>query len=166
MKDFKILILAAILLVPAMPWTMAMSGTGFINETLVGKPAADFTLETVKGNKVNLTKYRDGKKAIVFFWATWCPHCREELKHLNELQKEINDKGIKIVLISLGEEKTTVVEYLERHHYDYEVLLDENQTLEGPYQLVGVPTLFFIDEKGVIKLVDHAFPSNYEEVFK
>jgi peroxiredoxin len=166
MRSLKILICSGILFLTGVSAVLAMGSTGMIQDTLVGKPAADFTLSTVKGNKVNLTKYRDGKKAVIFIWATWCPHCREELKHANDLQKKLESQGIKMILISLGEDKNTVQNYLERHHYDFDVLLDEDQTLEGPYHLIGVPTLFFVNEHGVIKLEDHAFPDNYEEAFK
>ena len=38
--------------------------------------------------------------------------------------------------------------------------------LQEPYHLVGVPTLVFIDEKGIIRNVTHEFPSDYENYFR
>ena len=166
MRLWRALILGGMLSLAGVSAALAMGNTGFVQDTLIGKPATDFTLDTVKGNKVNLTEYRAGKKAIIFFWATWCPHCREELKRVDDLREKFAAQGIRIILISLGEDKGTVQEYLARHHYDFDVLLDVDQTLEGPYHLIGVPTLFFVNEAGVIKLEDHAFPDNYEELFK
>ena len=49
---------------------------------LVGKAVPDFTLKTTNGSEQNLAKFREGKKTIVFFWATWCPHCRESLAEM------------------------------------------------------------------------------------
>ncbi len=166
MRSFKVLVFIGLLLVAGASMAFAMGDSGVIQQTLIGKPAADFTLNTVQGNKVNMTEYRGGKKAVIFFWATWCPHCRVELKRLGGLRDELAAKGIQMIVVSLGEDKNTVQDYLERHHYDFDVLLDEDQSLEDSYQLMGVPTLFFINEKGVIKFVDHSFLDNYEEVFK
>jgi peroxiredoxin len=166
MRQVRTLFLAGILSAAVVSLSFAMGNPGVINETIIGKPATDFTLNTLKEKNVNMTKYRDGKKAIIFFWATWCPHCRVELKRLSEMQDELTSKGIKIILVSLGEEKETVQEYINRHQYTFDVFLDDKQSLESSYQLVGVPTLFFIDEKGAVKYVDHALPDNYEEPFK
>lgn len=166
MRSFKVLVFAGMLLVTGAVMALAMGNTRFIQETLVGKQAEDFTLNTVQGNKVNMTQYRGGKKAVIFLWATWCPHCREELERVHDLREKIASQGIQMIFVSLGEDKKTVQDYLKRHNYDFDVLLDEDQSLEGPYHLIGVPTLFFVNEKGVIKLEDHAFPDNYEEAFK
>jgi peroxiredoxin len=166
MRYVATLIVCGILMTTAVSLSFGMANPAYITNTLIGKPAADFTLETLKDKKVNMTKYRDGKKAIIFLWATWCPHCRVELKRINEMQDEMAAKGIKIILVSLGEEKETVRSYINRHQYTFDIFLDEEQSLEGPYQLVGVPTLFFLDENGVIKYVDHALPEDYEAPFR
>ena len=43
--------------------------------------------------------------------------------------------------------------------------VDEDSVLQGTYHLVGIPTLVFIDETGIIRNVTHFFPSNYEKYF-
>ncbi|MGA2641642.1 MAG: redoxin domain-containing protein, partial [Spirochaetia bacterium] len=47
----------------------------------VGAAAPDFTLSTATGEKVHLSDYR-GKTVLLEFFATWCPHCQAEAKHL------------------------------------------------------------------------------------
>ena len=165
MRYVRILFLTAIVWTMTVPLSFAMGNPGYINQTLIGKPATDFTLNTLKDKNVNMTKYRGGKKAIIFVWATWCPHCREELQRLSTLEQELTSKGIRIILVNLGEDKATVQNYIDRRHLPFDVFIDEEQSLEGPYQLVGVPTLFFLDENGVIKYVDHALPDDYEGPF-
>jgi peroxiredoxin len=165
MRFVRILSLSVMLAAAGVSLSFAMGSPGFINQTSVGKPAADFTLDTLKDKNVNFTKYRNGQKAIIFFWATWCPHCRVELKRLNEMQDEFSSKGIKVVLVSVGEDRETVQSYMGRHQYSFDVFLDEDQALEGSYQLVGVPTLFFVNESGTVKYVDHALPDDYVAPF-
>ena len=141
------------------------SGQLFMEESpLVGKAAKDFTLNTLKAQNVNMTKFRDDQSAIVFFWATWCPHCREQLSALNSSRQEIEKKGIKIILVDLGESPDQVRSYVEKNKIDLDVFLDQDQELAQDYGLIGVPTLVFIDKKGITKAVDHHLPENYEQI--
>ena len=39
----------------------------FMENELIGKPVPDFTLKTLKEDKVTLAEYRKGKKTIIFF---------------------------------------------------------------------------------------------------
>ena len=74
-----VLLTALVLLTPS----LARGQFLFFQNPNVGKAAPDFTLATLDGDEVNMTQYREGKRAIIFFWATWCPHCRVALKELN-----------------------------------------------------------------------------------
>ena len=111
-----------------------------------------------------MTKYRDGKSAIVFFWATWCPHCREALKELNGQAAQLEEKGIKVLLVDIGESAAEVNEHVTRNKINFEVFLDTESTLSEPYGIIGVPTFFFLNDKGIVNAVEHALPDNYEEI--
>lgn len=136
----------------------------FMENPLIGQTAPDFTLKTVNGGKVNMTKFRDNKSAIIFFWATWCPHCREALKELNKDLAEIEGKGIQVILMDVGEPEKQVQRYLEKNKIGATVFLDEESSLADPYGIIGVPTFVFVDSQGVVRAVEHAIPQNYEEI--
>ena len=145
-------------------WTMGESR--MVTDGLVGKPAPDFTLDTLQEKKVDMTQYRAGHDAIIFFWATWCPHCREQIKELNAHAADIAQKGIKILLVDIGEEEGLVRAHAERHQIKMDVFLDRDSSVSETYRIIGVPTFYFVDKKGIIKDVDHALPEHYEELFK
>ena len=77
----------------------------------------------------------------------------------------ITAKDINIVLVSVGEKKEQVAAYLKSNDLPLDSLLDEDNALQEPYGLVGVPSLFFVDEKGIIRAMRHGSPDNYEGLF-
>ena len=62
----------------------------------VGQPVQDFLLDTTNSKDVNFNEFRNDNKAIIFFWATWCPHCRTALKDLNE-RKDDFEKSLSLL---------------------------------------------------------------------
>jgi thiol-disulfide isomerase/thioredoxin len=45
-----------------------------------------------------------GKPLLVTFWATWCEPCRDEYPMLNELAKQYEPQGLKVVGVSLDDD--------------------------------------------------------------
>lgn len=135
-------------------------------QTSAGKIAAEFTLPTTSGQSLSLTQARDGKKSVLFFWATWCPHCHEELERLRQNIETIKAKGINVLLINGGESKQEAAGYLKQQGIPLESFLDQNNDVSALYNVSGIPSLFFIDEKGVIRHHKYEFPNNYEELFQ
>ena len=116
----------------------------------VGDKAADFTVEMLDGKQVTLSKLK-GKVVLVNFWATWCPPCREELKHV---QKEIIDrfKGKDFVFlpISRGEKKATVEAFREKNGYTFAMGLDPKQSIFKLFASNYIPRNFLIGKDGKI----------------
>ncbi len=144
----------------------AMGQFFFLENENVGKPVKDFTLKTVGGAPVSLTDFRQGGKAVIFFWATWCPHCRRELTELNKNKSTLEQKGIKVVLVDVGEEEEAVRRYAQSNNIGMTIFLDETTSVAEEYGLVGVPTFYLVDKQGIVRHVDHAMPENYEAVLE
>ena len=137
----------------------------FLESEDIGKTVKDFTLKVVNGEEVNLEKYRDGKKTIIFFWATWCPHCRAALEELSKNKDAIEKKGIKIAPVDVGEKEEVVNKYLEKNAIEFSVFLDEKSEVAETYELIGVPTFYFVNEDGIVTDVEHSLPKDLEKVF-
>lgn len=145
-------------------------GSGHLPSTavegvMVGQWAPEFTLETISGVHQSLNQARGGQRTILFFWATWCPHCHTELENIRLHLQETKAKGIQILLVDVGESKEDVQAYLARRSLGLDSFLDEDNTVAGQYGVIGIPTLFFIDEKGIIRSIRHEFPFDYETEF-
>ena len=53
---------------------------------------------------VKLVQQYRGKPLLVNFWATWCEPCRHEYPMLNELAKQYEPQGLKVVGVNLDED--------------------------------------------------------------
>ena len=156
------LALAALVLIPV----AAQGQFAFDENPLVGKQALDFTLKTLSGQTMSLNQYRQGSPAIIFFWATWCPHCRDELKVLSRQSEDLQRRGIKILLVDIEESPRQIHALIDKYHFPFEVFLDEQSAISDQYSIVGVPTLFFINKDGVVTSMEHELPENYAELLK
>ena len=132
-----------------------------------GDKAPDFTVEMVDGSKVQLSKLK-GKVVVVNFWATWCPPCREELKHV---QKQLIDrfKGKKVVFlpISRGEKKEVVEAFRKKMNYTFPMGLDPQQSIYKLYASNYIPRNFVVDKDGKVIYVSVGYtPEEFAEMVK
>ena len=136
----------------------------FMENKLVGKPAPDFTLDTLAGGQKNFKEFSKGEKTIIFFWATWCPHCRTQLAEMSRTKDEIAKAGLKLVLVNMGEKASVVQQYVNKFKVDFTIFLDTDSTLSDPYEIMGLPTFIFVDAKGIIRDVTHGLPEDYSTI--
>ncbi len=124
-------------------------------------PAIDFTLTDQYGNEHTLSDYK-GKVVFLNFWATWCPPCKEEMPHIEELYKEYNLNEDEIVILGVANPKTEeypnnqdeeadkIIEFLDDNQYTFPVVFDETGDLLNQYHITAFPTTFMIDKEGNI----------------
>jgi peroxiredoxin len=117
-----------------------------------GKPTPDFTLTDIKGKEHKLSDYR-GKDVLLVFWATWCGPCKIEIPHLIALQNIIERDSLGWVILAISNESQDKVKpFVAASRMNYPVLLDKGQ-LPEPYRSVrSIPSSFFIDKQGKIKI--------------
>jgi thiol-disulfide isomerase/thioredoxin len=111
--------------------------------------AFDFKLKDLNGKDVSLSDYR-GKKVFLNFWASWCPPCKAEMPEMEKLYQETKDSDLVILTVNLGEDKSIVQKFINDNRYDFPVLLDTDNVVASKYQVVSIPTSFFIDKEGNI----------------
>lgn len=67
--------------------------------TTPGANAGGWTL--LDGRRVNLSDFR-GQVVVLDFYATYCPPCREEIPHLNALQRRYAAEGVNVFGLNVG----------------------------------------------------------------
>lgn len=92
-----------------------------------------------------------GKAVLLNFFATWCPPCRAEIPHLNNLREKYG-KDFEIVAVLLEEGKTTLEIKKFKEEYGIKYLItnsDENFNLANAVGGVkSIPTMFLFNKDG------------------
>lgn len=120
-------------------------------EPAIGYLAPDFTLATLDGGEFNLREVR-GTPVVLNFWATWCGPCRRELPAL-QAAAERYDGEVLIVGVDQGEEASTVQEFVDELGLTFTIPMDAEMQVAHDYNVMGMPTTFFVDADGVIRHV-------------
>jgi len=128
------------------------------------KVAADFSLYDLNGNQVSLADYKGKKQLILFFWTTWCPHCRRQIGSLNSLHKELKNKNVVILAIDVGESTTKIQSFIKNRPISFPILLDKDTDVAASYAVSGVPAFVIVDSDGSIKFHEHYLPKDIEKI--
>lgn len=123
-----------------------------LSQVQEGKPAPDFELTTLAGEKVQLSDYK-GKKVILNFWATWCPPCKAEMPHMQNFYENNKGNDIEIVAVNLtnmDKGKTEIENFVKKYGLTFDIPLDPEGTIGAQYQAFSIPTSYIIDSKGII----------------
>ncbi|MCL5036320.1 MAG: TlpA family protein disulfide reductase [Chloroflexi bacterium] len=129
--------------------SQAAPGPGMISRS---DQAPDFTLKTINGHEISLSSLRGKNVALIDFWATWCPPCRETMPHLQALQNKYGSKGLTIMSINLQERESTVKRFAKSNGYTFNILLDPTGEVADSYSVSGIPTLVLVDKTGNVLL--------------
>ncbi len=126
-------------------------------------PAPDFELETTSG-RARLSGLR-GRKALVNFWATWCPPCRAELADFTAHAAEFEAANIEVLPVSVDDpgDRDKVEQFVAEIELLFGSLFADDETVTAYTVLhrhitnyrrdMAIPTSYLLDEQGrVIKL--------------
>jgi peroxiredoxin len=116
-----------------------------------GQLAPDFELKDLEDQAVKLSDYR-GQVVLINFWATWCSYCRTEFPDLQRAYEGNRDKGFIVLAVNVQDRKESVQAYAQELGLTFPVLLDPLGRASGPYKARGLPTSYFVDQRGVIVL--------------
>jgi len=128
------------------------------------KLAADFGLHDLEKNIFTLSSYRNKQPVILFFWTTWCPFCREELKNLNDKYPELKKEGWEVLTIDVGEPAYKVDNFVKNRALIFKVLLDKETIVAQAYEILGVPTYVLINKKGYVVFRNNYLPRNFRQL--
>jgi peroxiredoxin len=114
-----------------------------------GLPIADFELNTLTGEKVQLSQFR-GQAVMINFWGTWCPPCRNEMPLLQSAY-EANQPELVILAVNVNDTTRAAQDFVEEMGLTFPILMDDAGTVRSQFQVRGYPTTYFVDQDGVLR---------------
>lgn len=153
MKKFLLFVILVLPVVALLTFSLTRNPRE-LPSVLIGKPAPDFTLQTLDGEIVTLSSTK-GEPVILNFWSTWCGTCLEEHRLIRQAYQTIQRTAVqpKIILYSILYEDTpeNAKKFIARYGQAAPVLLDPELKTAINYGVVGVPETFFIDKEGFVR---------------
>lgn len=117
----------------------------------LGDPAPAFQTQRLDGGNVDFPTAAAGRPLVIRFWADWCRYCEAEMKAIEAVYQRHKGKGLEVFAVNAGQDKAAVAAFAGKLGVTYPVLLDENSAIARRYGVVGLPTTYFVDAKGVVR---------------
>jgi cytochrome c biogenesis protein CcmG/thiol:disulfide interchange protein DsbE len=160
-KTLFILAVAAALLA----WIALRRPSGhMVGRTGELRPAPDFSLTDLAGNKLRLSDYH-GRVVLLDFWATWCDPCKREIPHFVEMQSRYGPQGLQVIGISMDDDVKLAREFQGQFKMNYPVAMGSAHLASQYGGILGLPITFVIDRRGriVSRHVGATDPSVFDE---
>lgn len=96
-------------------------------------------------------KIENNDKAILFsFFTTWCPPCKIEIPHLNEIQKTFKNNLIVIGVLMEEKTKEEIDKFIKEYNINYEISSGESNFFfsNAIGGINGVPYTILYDKNG------------------
>ena len=135
-------------------------------EYQLGDIMKDFTVTTIDGKKLTLSKLLEEKKAVLInFFYTTCGPCVTEFQYMQSVYNEYKD-DIAIIAISnqAGESVEIVKQFRENYvnypenvlgiELDIDMVYSIDYSLNQAFDVQGYPTSVMVDRYGVISLIE------------
>ena len=130
------------------PETKIISGLVKIDPPI---PMKTIELNDLNGQAFNVPGNYQGKALLVNFWATWCPHCVEEIPSMNRALEELDDEKFAMISISYQDTKAILDEFVKKVQVDFPILLDSDGMVSKEWNIFAFPSSFLVDANGYIR---------------
>ena len=126
-------------------------GTLSQEETAEYADAPDFTVWDQEGTQTSLKEILEGKPAVINFWTSKCPPCREEMPDFEELYQELKDQ-VQFIMVDgigcMGETEESGRAYVEEQGFSFPVYYDKEMDAVITYGIQAFPTTYILNSNG------------------
>lgn len=128
----------------------------YMQRELVSGAAPPITGTLLDGSQFAAQQLQ-GKPALIYFWATWCPICRAEIGAINAVAA---DYPVLSVAMQSGAD-AEVAAYVAEEQVRFPVLNDPAGVWARRYGVQGVPASFIVNGDGEIEFVEVGYTTGW-----
>ena|GEM_PF-577745 len=131
-----------------LPGAEGSGGGSGTESALVGKPAPQFELELLSGEKFRLAD-SGGRVVVLDFWASWCGPCIQAMPQIEEVVSEFPQDQVQLIAVNLQEPAETIQAALERMGLEQvAVALDHSGSVAEQYGVTAIPQTVIVGPSG------------------
>lgn len=133
-----------------------------------GDAAPAFKAVRLDGTTIDFPAAFAGSPVVLRFWADWCKFCEPEMRLIDTVRQRHAERGLAVLAVNAGQDRATVAAFMQKLGVGYPAALDENSKIAKSYGVVGLPTTFLIDGRGIVrgKIVGEADATMFERHIK
>jgi cytochrome c biogenesis protein CcmG, thiol:disulfide interchange protein DsbE len=155
-----IVLMASILILGAL-WTLisrasdtSLQQSGPPSHPKEGFTAPDFTLDLLDGRQLTLSELR-GHPILLNFWASWCLPCRSEMPAIENVYQGYKDLGLVVIGLNLTSQdsESDARAFVQELGLTFPIALDRDGSVRERYQLIGLPSTYFIHQSGIVRSI-------------
>ena len=114
--------------------------------------APDFAILDMDGKEVRLSDFF-GTPIVLNFWASWCGPCKAEMPAF-QTAFETYGQDIQFMMVNMTdgtyETRLSAANFIQQMGYTFPVFYDPYYSAVNAYEIVSIPTTFFISADGYI----------------
>jgi cytochrome c biogenesis protein CcmG, thiol:disulfide interchange protein DsbE len=89
--------------------------------------------------------------AVIDFFAAWCISCKKELPLMQKISESLSSSGIKIIGVDTDEDKSEGIAFQKELGLKFSIYNDTKQEIVSKFEPVGMPAIYYIKDKKVVK---------------
>lgn len=123
-----------------------------LKKVSVGTIAPDFIIMEEKLNLYQLP----AEHTLLLFWASWCPHCVEEISKIKSAIDDYQHKGknLLVIAISLDTDEKQWAQFVEQNQLTNWINMSDFKSWDGTipkqYNIYATPTMFLLNKEKTI----------------
>lgn len=109
-----------------------------------------FAVVSTGGKSIRVPEDYRGKLVLVTFWATWCPHCREELPYWRKVHEQYREHNIEMVGLLQDSNRSDgtaekAAAFLADQKIAWPNVYEDAAMLGEQYSAMAIPTSYLVD---------------------
>ncbi|MEW6355487.1 MAG: TlpA disulfide reductase family protein [Planctomycetota bacterium] len=108
---------------------------------------------------MTLAEFRKKKFVLLEFWFTKCPHCVEQIEHIQDIYSRYTGPLFQVITVvsDLKDNKEMVEKFIKEHNVAFPVAIDKDAKTFEKYAMRRVPFCYLVNRYGYVIWQGHPY---------